>query len=73
MNYLEVYKRCIDFHRKYTDVRNDDSYWESVVAESEQIVKQFNNSKFVVGILATIILELERKSKEVKVGESNDR
>lgn len=68
MNYLEIYKQCIDFHRKYTDVRDSPEYWESVVSESDAIVKQVTESEptakpFIIGILKEVILELERKAK----------
>lgn len=70
MNYMDYYKRCINFHRKYTDVKNDNSYWEAVTREGGQIAKEYNNYPFVVELLTAIICELERKAKKQRGVES---
>ena len=59
-----MYKSVWDFHKKYSDVREDDSYWEWVVNESSEIAKRYNECKFVVNLLLTVVTELERIYKE---------
>lgn len=64
MDYFKMYKLIWDFHKKYSDVREDDSYWELVANESSEIAKQYNECKFVVNLLLTVVTELERVYKE---------
>lgn len=66
LNYVEVYKTVLDFHRKHSRVEDTDRYWESVIDESEQISKKYGGQKFVVNLLLAVISELERKAKELK-------
>ncbi len=65
MNYVEVYKTVLDFHRKYSNILNTEGYWDSVVAESDAIAKQYGNGRFVRDLLLAVIGELERKAKEM--------
>lgn len=65
MNYVEVYKVILNFHRKYSNILNADEYWESVVSESDAIAKQYGNCRFVRDLLLAVISELETKAKEV--------
>lgn len=64
MDYFKMYKSAWDFHKKYSDVREDDSYWERVANESSEIAKQYNECKFVVELLLAVVTELERVYKE---------
>ncbi len=65
MNYVEVYKTVLDFHRKYSNILNTEQYWDSVVAESDSLAKQYGNCRFVRDLLLAVIGELERKAREV--------
>lgn len=65
MNYVEVYKRVLDFHRKYSNILNTEEYWNSVVSESDAIAKRYDNCRFVRDLLLAVICELERKAKEM--------
>lgn len=65
MNYVEVYKTVLDFHRKYSNILNTEQFWDSVVAESDAIAKRYDNCRFVRDLLMAVISELERKSKEM--------
>lgn len=65
MNYVEVYKTVLDFHRKYSSILNTDEYWDSVVSESDAIAKRYGNCRFVRDLLLAVIDELERKAKEM--------
>ena len=66
MNYVEVYKTVLDFHRKHSSILNTDEYWDSVVSESDSIAKKYDNCRFVRDLLLAVINELERKVKEMK-------
>lgn len=66
MDYWNIYKDVWNFHKKYADVKEDDAYWERVVNESSRIAKQYGDSKFVIGLLLTVIEELERIYKEMR-------
>ena len=66
MDYWNIYKDVWNFHKKYTDVKEDDAYWEAVVNESKQIAKQYDECKFVINLLLAVIDELKRIYKEMK-------
>lgn len=68
MNYVEVYKSVLNYHRKYSQVRNDDSYWQEVFESAHAIEKEFNNSEFVTAMLVAVVNELERKSRQQDKG-----
>ena len=51
------------FYKKYADVQQSDEYWESVLDESRQIAKKYDNA---IALLLAAIDELERKSKILK-------
>ena len=53
------------FYKKYADVQQSDEYWESVVDESGQIAKKYDNHKFAIALLLAVIDELERIYKEM--------
>lgn len=70
LNYFEAYKTIWNYHKKYSDMKDDETYWQAVAAESEQIAKQYNNEKFIVSLLLAVNDELQRvyldaKKKEV--------
>lgn len=54
------------FYKKYADVKSDDEFWESVVSESGQIAKQFDNDRLCRDLLLAALSELERKEKELR-------
>ena len=65
MNYVEVYKTVLDFHRKHSNILNTEEYWDSVVTESDAIAKQYDNCRFVRDLLLAVVGELERKTREM--------
>lgn len=64
MNYVEIYKDVLSFHRKYSKVGNTEQYWQSIIDDSERIFSKYGKSKFVKELLLAVISELERKAKE---------
>ena len=61
-----MFTDCWRFYKKYADVQQSDEYWESVVDESGQIAKKYDNAKLAIALLLAAIDELERKSKEIQ-------
>ena len=66
LNYFEAYKTIWNYHKKYSDVKGDETYWQAVAAESENIAKQYNNEKFIVSLLLAVNDELQRVYLEEK-------
>lgn len=66
MDYWNIYKDVWNFHKKYADVKEDDTYWEDVVNESDKIAKRHGECKFVINLLLAVIDELQRIYKEMK-------
>ena len=54
------------FYKKYADVRDEDSYWENVIDESDELSKKYNNEKLAIALILAIIEEFERKAKELR-------
>ena len=46
--YYSVFTSAWKFFRKYSDVKDSDEYWESVVSESGEIVKGYENSRLLL-------------------------
>lgn len=65
MDYWNLYKDVWNFHKKYSNVQIDDSYWQAVVDESGQIAKKYDNAKLAIALLFAVIAELERIYKEM--------
>ncbi len=54
------------FFKKYSDVQENDEYWEQVVSESTAISKKYGECKLIVSLLVATISELERICKGKK-------
>lgn len=65
--YYSVFTSEWKFFRKYSDVKDNDEYWENVVEESGEIVKGYENSRLSRDLILAALSELERISKEKKV------
>lgn len=61
-----LFTDCWRFFKKYADVRDEDSFWENVVSESGELSKKYNNDKFAIALILTVIEEFERKAKELR-------
>ena len=57
--YYSVFTSAWKFFRKYSDVKDNDEYWE--------IVKGYENSRLSRDLILAALSELERISKEKKV------
>lgn len=59
--YWKMYADVWAFHKKYINgVCEDDSFWEQIIDESNQIAKKHNENKFIIGLLLNEIDEMER-------------
>ena len=66
MNYFELYREIWNFHKKFSEVKNTDEYWQAVIDESNEISKKYNKHKFANDLLLAVISELERSYKEMR-------
>lgn len=65
--YWKMYADVWAFHKKYIcGACDDDSFWEQVVSESNEIAKRYHENKFIVGLLLNEINEMERIYKSRK-------
>lgn len=65
--YWQMYCDVWEFHKKYINgVCEEDSFWEAVVNESNEIAKRHKENKFIVGLLLNEIDEFERIYKARK-------
>lgn len=64
MNYFEVYRDIWNFHKQFLEITDTDEAWSKVLSEAHKIEEKYNSDKFVVGLLFTIIEELERRCKQ---------
>lgn len=66
MNYFELYRGIWNFHKKFSEVKDTDEYWQAVIDESNEISKKYNKHKFANDLLLAVISELERSYKEMR-------
>lgn len=57
---------CWRFYKKYAETKVTNEYWQNMIDESEQIVKKYNGSKFVVALLVAVGDELQRVYMDAK-------
>lgn len=66
MNYFELYREIWNFHKKFSEVKDTDEYWQAVIDESNEIAKKYDKQKFANELLIAVISELERSYKEMR-------
>ena len=66
MNYFELYREIWNFHKKFSEVKNTDEYWQAVIDESNEILKKYDKHKFANDLLLAVISALERIYKEMR-------
>lgn len=70
VNYVGIYKRVLDYHRKYSSMKGSDVEWEECVHEGSEIAKSFDNRQFAINMITAVQNEISRKLKEA---DDNDR
>ncbi len=61
--YWEIYADVFAFHKKFAEVREDDSYWEQVISEINTLCKKYEGvaeAEFAKQLALTVLDELER-------------
>lgn len=64
--YFDLWVKAWNFHKKYSNISGTDEYWEQVVNESSEIVKEFENKpeyNFMKDLVLAVISEIERVDK----------
>lgn len=61
MNYLDIYKKVISYHRQYTNMNSSDAEWEQCVSDGDFIVRSFNNGQFTRDLVMAVQNEISRK------------
>lgn len=66
MDYFGMYRDIWQFHKKYIDkISPDDSFWQSVVADTDKLCKQYGNCPFIGSLVMNEVNEFERLYKEL--------
>ena len=66
MDYFGMYRDIWQFHKKYIDkISPDDSFWQSVVADTDKLCKQYGNCPFIGALVMNEVNEFERLYKEL--------
>ena len=52
--------------KKYYEVQDSDSYWDSLIAEADAVAKKYQNNKLCCDLILAVMSALERKSKEIQ-------
>lgn len=66
VNYVEIYKKVLNYHRKYSGMKGNDDEWEQCVCEGSEIAKSFDNRQFVKDLVIAVQNEISRKLKEAE-------
>lgn len=66
--YWTLYADIVNFHRRYAEVREDDSYWSAAVDEASALYKRYESvpeKEFAKQLILTVLDELERIYKNM--------
>lgn len=69
MNYVEIYKRILDYHRKYSGMKGSDADWAQCCNDGDGIARNFGNGQFVRDLIIAVQNEIARKLKKVEKNE----
>lgn len=61
--YWKIYADVWGFHKKFADVKGDDSYWEQVVNDAGELYKKYEKrpeGEFAKKLTLDVLDELER-------------
>lgn len=67
-----LFTDCWRYYKKYADVQDTDQYWESVVDESGELSKKYDNDKFAIALVLAVVDEFERKAKELRLRDNKE-
>lgn len=66
--YWKIYGDVFAFHKKCSEVRGDDTYWQQVVDGASALYKKYENvseKEFAKQLILTVLDELERIYKNM--------
>lgn len=66
VNYIEIYKRVLDYHRKYSSMKGSDEDWEQCCNDGDGMARSFGNGQFVKDLIIAVQGEIARKLKEAE-------
>lgn len=72
-DYVQIYKRVLNYHRKYSGMSGTDAEWEECVREGSDIAKSFNNGQFARDMIIAVQNEISRKLKEADKNEQRNQ
>lgn len=64
---FKIFTDVWNFFKRYYQVQDDDTYWDKLIEESNQIAVKYGNNKFANDLLIATIREMERRLKNLKV------
>ena len=65
MNYKETWTMAWNFQKKFLPVRNDDEFWQDVLAEYNKLFDENKDNEFALNLLNTVWNEMRRVSREL--------
>lgn len=76
--YFDVWKAAWTFHKRFSNISDTDEFWEQVINESNEIVKEFEDKPqydFMKDLVLTVISEIERVDKRQRrqEGKKNEK
>lgn len=72
-DYVQIYKRVLNYHRKYSGMSGTDTEWEECVKEGDCIAKSFDNGRFTRDLIIAVQNEISKKLKEAERDEQRNK
>lgn len=70
--YFDLWAKAWNFHKKYSDICGTNEFWEQLVNESSEIVKEYEGKpeySFIKDLVLAVISEIERVDKQQQIQE----
>lgn len=64
--YFDIYTYCWKLFRKYSNPVKDDSFWNNLILDADNIVESSSNKEFSRKIVTDTVSEIERLYKTDK-------
>lgn len=70
--YWGIYQEVWNFHKKYSNVQSDDSYWENLIESASEIDKKYN-CRLCRDLVISILNELDFRSRNGRARSLDDK
>lgn len=73
--YFNLWAEAWNFHKKYATPGDSEEFWEQLVNESGEIMKEYEDKPehdFIKDLVVAIVAEIERVSKRQRKEDKND-